>query len=53
MLRIPMAGRIGAGIVIQPPDSDFDLFLPKKVIEVARSMLSEQGRRCQPVRPGS
>ncbi len=42
MLRIPMAGRIGAGIVIQPPDSDFDLFPADEGVEVARSMLSEK-----------
>jgi len=42
MLRIPMAGRIGAGIVIQPPDSDFDLFPADEGVEVARSMLSER-----------
>ena len=42
MLRIPMAGRIGAGIVIQPPDSDFDLFPADEGVEVARSMLSDK-----------
>lgn len=42
MLRIPLAGRIGAGIVIQPPDSDFDIFPADEGIEVARSMLSEK-----------
>jgi repressor LexA len=42
MMKIPMAGRIGAGIVIQPPDSDFDLFAAEEGVEVARSMLSER-----------
>jgi repressor LexA len=42
MLMIPMAGRIGAGIVIQPPESDFDLFPPEEGVEVARSMLSDK-----------
>lgn len=42
MLRIPLAGRIGAGIVIQPPDSDFDIFPADEGIEVARSMLSDK-----------
>jgi repressor LexA len=42
MIRIPMAGRIGAGIVIQPPDSDFPLYAAEEGIEVARSMLSER-----------
>ena len=42
MMRIPMAGRIGAGIVIQPPDSDFSLFPPEEGVEVARSMLSDR-----------
>jgi len=44
LLRIPMAGRIGAGIVIQPPDSDFSLFPPEEGVEVARSMLSERDK---------
>jgi repressor LexA len=42
MVRIPLAGRIGAGIVIQPPDTDFNLYDPDEGIEVARSMLSER-----------
>jgi repressor LexA len=42
MLHIPLAGRIGAGIVIQPPDSDFDIFPADEGIEVARSMLSDK-----------
>jgi len=42
MRRIPMAGRIGAGIVIQPPESDFDIFPADEGVEVARSMLSEK-----------
>ena len=33
---------IGAGIVIQPPDSDFDIFPADEGIEVARSMLSDK-----------
>lgn len=43
LLRIPMAGRIGAGIVVQPPDAnDFDRFPIEEGVEVARSMLSER-----------
>ena len=42
LMRIPMVGRIGAGIVIQPPDTDFSLFPPEEGLEVARSMLSEK-----------
>ncbi|MBN2043380.1 MAG: repressor LexA [Anaerolineales bacterium] len=42
MLLIPLAGRIGAGIVIQPPESGFDIFPPDEGVEVARSMLSEK-----------
>ncbi len=43
LLRVPMAGRIGAGIVVQPPDAtDFNLFPPEEGVEVARSMLSER-----------
>ncbi|MFN2145361.1 MAG: transcriptional repressor LexA [Anaerolineales bacterium] len=41
MLRIPMAGRIGAGLVY-PVDSDFDPYDAEEGIEVARSMLSEK-----------
>jgi len=38
-LLIPRVGRIGAGIVIQPPESGFDIFAPEEGVEVARSML--------------
>ncbi len=47
LMRIPMAGRIGAGIVIQPPDTDFSLFPPEEGVEVARSMLSERDQSAQ------
>ena len=41
MMRIPMAGRIGAGLVY-PVDSDFDPYDAEEGIEVARSMLSDK-----------
>ncbi len=41
MMRIPMAGRIGAGLVY-PADSDFDPYDAEEGIEVARSMLSDK-----------
>ncbi len=47
LLRIPMAGRIGAGIVIQPPDSGFNIYSPEEGVEVARSMLSERDQNAQ------
>jgi len=39
LMLIPLAGRIGAGIVVQPPTSDFGVFSPDEGVEVARSML--------------
>lgn len=47
LIRIPLAGRIGAGIVIQPPESDFGLFDPDEGVEVARSMLPEREQETQ------
>lgn len=47
ILRVPLAGRIGAGIVIQPPESGFDVFAPEEGIEVARSMLPQRGQEAQ------
>ena len=44
---IPLAGRIGAGIVIQPPESGFDVFAPEDGVEVARSMLPEREQGTQ------
>ena len=44
---IPLAGRIGAGIVIQPPESGFDVFAPEDGVEVARSMLPEREQDAQ------
>jgi repressor LexA len=46
-ILIPLAGRIGAGIVIQPPGSDFDVFAPEDGVEVARSMLPEREQGAQ------
>jgi repressor LexA len=47
ILRIPLAGRIGAGIVIQPPESGFAVFAPEEGVEVARSMLPEREQKAQ------
>lgn len=47
LLRIPMAGRIGAGIVVQPPDTDFSPFALDEGVEVARSMISEKDKNAQ------
>lgn len=47
LLRIPLAGRIGAGIVIQPPDSDFNPFGSDEGVEVARSMISDRDKNAQ------
>ena len=46
-MLIPLAGRIGAGIVIQPPESGFDVFAPEDGVEVARSMLPEREQEAQ------
>ncbi len=46
-ILIPLAGRIGAGIVIQPPESGFDVFAPEDGVEVARSMLPEREQGAQ------
>lgn len=40
VLRIPLAGRIGAGEVFQPPPSGFSVFDPDECVEVARSLLN-------------
>jgi len=47
ILHIPLAGRIGAGIVIQPPESGFDVFAPEEGVEVARSMLPQREQGAQ------
>jgi len=47
LMRIPLAGRIGAGIVIQPPDSDFNPFGSDEGVEVARSMISDRDKNAQ------
>jgi repressor LexA len=47
IMRIPLAGRIGAGIVVQPPDSGFATFSPDEGVEVARSMLPEREQNAQ------
>lgn len=47
IVRIPLAGRIGAGIVVQPPTSDFNIFDPEEGVEVARSMLPEKEQNTQ------
>jgi repressor LexA len=47
ILHIPLAGRIGAGIVIQPPESGFNVFAPEEGIEVARSMLPQHEQEAQ------
>jgi repressor LexA len=46
-MLIPLAGRIGAGIVIQPPESGFDVFAPEEGVEVARSMLPERDQEAE------
>ena len=46
-MLIPLAGRIGAGIVIQPPESGFDVFAPEDGVEVARSMLPDREQEAQ------
>jgi repressor LexA len=47
IMRIPLAGRIGAGIVVQPPESGFATFSPDEGVEVARSMLPEREQHAQ------
>lgn len=47
ILRVPLAGRIGAGIVIQPPESGFNVFAPEEGIDVARSMLPQHEQEAQ------
>jgi repressor LexA len=47
LLRIPMAGRIGAGIVVQPPESDFGPFAADEGVEVARSMIAGRDKDAQ------
>jgi repressor LexA len=42
LLMIPMAGRIGAGEVFQPPPSGFSNFSPDESVEVARSLLPDK-----------
>ena len=47
IMRIPLAGRIGAGIVVQPPESGFATFSPDEGVEVARSMLPVKEQNAQ------
>lgn len=47
ILNIPLAGLIGAGIVIQPPESGFGVFAPEDFVEVARGMLPEREKNAQ------
>jgi repressor LexA len=47
IVSIPLAGRIGAGIVVQPPESGFATFSPDEGVEVARSMLSERDKNAE------
>ena len=47
IMLVPLAGRIGAGIVIQPPESGFAVFAPEEGVEVARSMLQERDQKAQ------
>jgi repressor LexA len=47
IVSIPLAGRIGAGIVVQPPESGFGTFSPDEGVEVARSMLSERDKNAE------
>ena len=47
IMLVPLAGRIGAGIVIQPPESGFAVFAPEEGVEVARSMLPERDQKAQ------
>ena len=42
VMLIPIAGRIGAGEVFQPPPSGFSVFSPDESVEVARSLLPEK-----------
>jgi repressor LexA len=47
LIRIPLAGRIGAGAVFQPPPSGFSIFDPDESVEVARSLLPEKDQAAQ------
>jgi repressor LexA len=47
IVSIPLAGRIGAGIVVQPPESGFATFSPDEGVEVARSMLAERDKNAE------
>ena len=53
LMRIPLAGRIGAGAVFQPPPSGFSVFDPDESVEVARSLLPEKRPGRPALRPGS
>ncbi len=46
LVRIPLAGRIGAGIVQLPP-SDFDYFDTESGVDVARSLLPDREQNSQ------
>ncbi len=45
IMRIPLAGRIGAGEVFQPPPSGFSVFDPDESVEVARSLLNTRDQQ--------
>lgn len=47
LMRVPLAGRIGAGAVFQPPPSGFSIFDPDESVEVARSLLPEKDQAAQ------
>lgn len=47
IMRVPLAGRIGAGAVFQPPPSGFSIFDPDESVEVARSLLPEKDQAAQ------
>jgi repressor LexA len=47
LMRIPVAGRIGAGEFFQPPPSGFSVFDPDESVEVARSLLPEREQAAQ------
>lgn len=47
MILIPRVGKIGAGIVMQPTQSDFDLYSAEEGVEVARSLLSARDQNAQ------
>lgn len=47
MILIPRLGKIGAGIVMQPTQSDFDMYSAEEGVEVARSLLPAKDQNAQ------